>query len=63
MISGGMHALVPCMAMGIPVIAAFDNLSYRFFLAFNISLYIRKIISLKLTGILTKSIWIMQKST
>lgn len=30
MISSRMHALVPCMAMGIPVIAAFDNLSYRF---------------------------------
>lgn len=29
-ISSRMHALVPCMAMGIPVIAVFDNLSYRF---------------------------------
>lgn len=29
-ISSRMHALVPCMAMGIPVIAAFENISNRF---------------------------------
>ncbi len=29
-ISSRMHALVPCMAMGIPVIATFENISYRF---------------------------------
>lgn len=29
-VSSRMHALVPCMAMGIPVIGAFDNISYRF---------------------------------
>ena len=29
-ISSRMHAIVPCMAMGIPVIAAFENISYRF---------------------------------
>lgn len=29
-VSSRMHALVPCMAMGIPIIAVFDNISYRF---------------------------------
>ncbi len=29
-ISSRLHALVPCMAMGIPVIGAFENISYRF---------------------------------
>lgn len=29
-ISSRMHALVPCMAMGIPVIAVFENISQRF---------------------------------
>lgn len=29
-ISSRLHALVPCMAMGIPVIGVFENLSYRF---------------------------------
>jgi len=29
-ISSRMHALVPCMAMGIPVIGVFENISYRF---------------------------------
>lgn len=29
-VSSRMHALVPCMAMGIPVIAVFENISYRF---------------------------------
>ena len=29
-ISSRMHAIVPCLAMGIPVIAAFENISYRF---------------------------------
>lgn len=29
-ISSRLHALVPCMAMGIPVIGVFENISYRF---------------------------------
>lgn len=29
-ISSKLHVLVPCIAMGIPVIAAFDNISHRF---------------------------------
>lgn len=29
-VSSRMHALVPCMAMGIPVIGVFENISYRF---------------------------------
>lgn len=29
-IGSRLHALVPCMAMGIPVIGAFENISYRF---------------------------------
>lgn len=29
-VSSRLHALVPCMAMGIPVIGAFENISYRF---------------------------------
>lgn len=30
MVSSRLHALVPCIAMGIPVIGVFDNISYRF---------------------------------
>lgn len=29
-ISSRMHALVPCMAMGIPIVPVFENISYRF---------------------------------
>lgn len=29
-VSSRLHALVPCMAMGIPVIGVFENISYRF---------------------------------
>lgn len=29
-ISSRLHAIVPCIAMGIPVIGVFDNISYRF---------------------------------